>query len=53
MCLNPIYSSPNDDNGYYISDYQNIMSEFGSKSLVNQGKIPIEMVAEDGKPTPH
>ena len=28
--LNPIYSSPNDDNGYDISDYQNIMSEFGT-----------------------
>ncbi|NER15701.1 glycoside hydrolase family 13 protein [Spongiivirga citrea] len=28
--LNPIYKSPNDDNGYDISDYQNIMSEFGT-----------------------
>jgi oligo-1,6-glucosidase len=28
--LNPIYSSPNDDNGYDISDYRNIMKEFGS-----------------------
>lgn len=28
--LNPIYSSPNDDNGYDISDYRNIMAEFGS-----------------------
>lgn len=28
--LSPIYSSPNDDNGYDISDYRNIMSEFGS-----------------------
>ncbi|TRX01320.1 glycoside hydrolase family 13 protein [Flavobacterium gawalongense] len=28
--LNPVYSSPNDDNGYDISDYQNIMSEFGT-----------------------
>lgn len=28
--LNPIYSSPNDDNGYDISDYQNIMTEFGT-----------------------
>ena len=27
--LNPIYSSPNDDNGYDISDYRNIMEEFG------------------------
>ena len=28
--LNPIFSSPNDDNGYDISDYKNIMSEFGT-----------------------
>lgn len=28
--LNPIFSSPNDDNGYDISDYQNIMKEFGT-----------------------
>ena len=28
--LNPIYSSPNDDNGYDISDYRNIMQEFGT-----------------------
>lgn len=28
--LNPIYSSPNDDNGYDISDYRNIMNEFGT-----------------------
>lgn len=28
--LSPVYKSPNDDNGYDISDYQNIMDEFGS-----------------------
>ena len=28
--LSPIYQSPNDDNGYDISDYYNIMSEFGT-----------------------
>jgi len=28
--LNPIYTSPNDDNGYDISDYRGIMSEFGT-----------------------
>jgi oligo-1,6-glucosidase len=28
--LNPIYESPNDDNGYDISDYRNIMKEFGT-----------------------
>ncbi|EPO1787399.1 alpha,alpha-phosphotrehalase [Cronobacter turicensis] len=26
----PMYSSPNDDNGYDISDYQGIMAEFGT-----------------------
>ena len=28
--LNPIYASPNDDNGYDISDYRVIMPEFGT-----------------------
>ena len=28
--LNPIYGSPNDDNGYDISDYRTIMKEFGT-----------------------
>jgi len=28
--LNPIFSSPNDDNGYDISDYRGIMKEFGT-----------------------
>ena len=28
--LCPVYKSPNDDNGYDISDYQNIMGEFGT-----------------------
>ena len=28
--LNPIYASPNDDNGYDISNYQEIMAEFGT-----------------------
>ena len=28
--LNPIYRSPNDDNGYDISDYRAIMEEFGT-----------------------
>ena len=28
--LNPIYGSPNDDNGYDISDYEAIMKEFGT-----------------------
>lgn len=28
--LSPVYDSPNDDNGYDISDYQAIMKEFGT-----------------------
>ena len=27
--LSPVYSSPNDDNGYDISDYRDIMKDFG------------------------
>ena len=30
LWLSPIYKSPNDDNGYDISDYRNIMDEFGT-----------------------
>ncbi len=28
--LNPIYTSPNDDNGYDVSDYRNILKDFGT-----------------------
>ena len=28
--LSPVYKSPNDDNGYDISDYEDIMSDFGT-----------------------
>lgn len=28
--LSPVYKSPNDDNGYDISDYKDIMDEFGT-----------------------
>jgi len=28
--LCPVYKSPNDDNGYDVSDYQDIMDEFGT-----------------------
>lgn len=34
--LSPVYKSPNDDNGYDISDYQNIMDEFGSMEDFDQ-----------------
>ncbi|KIL46712.1 oligo-1,6-glucosidase [Jeotgalibacillus alimentarius] len=30
--LSPVYQSPNDDNGYDISDYQAIMDDFGTMS---------------------
>ena len=30
LWLSPVYQSPNDDNGYDISDYQGIMDEFGT-----------------------
>ncbi|MFC2949853.1 glycoside hydrolase family 13 protein [Virgibacillus sediminis] len=32
----PIYKSPNEDNGYDISDYQEIMSEFGTMEDFDQ-----------------
>ncbi|MBU5365093.1 alpha-glucosidase [Enterococcus devriesei] len=34
--LSPIYQSPNDDNGYDISDYEAIMAEFGTMSDMEQ-----------------
>ncbi|SUM68755.1 glycoside hydrolase family 13 protein [Staphylococcus nepalensis] len=34
--LSPMYKSPNDDNGYDISDYKDIMDEFGTMSDFNQ-----------------
>ena len=33
--LSPMYKSPNDDNGYDISDYQDIMEEFGTMEDFN------------------
>ena len=44
--LNPIYSSPNDDNGYDISDYRNIMSEFGDMADFEDAKDKIFMGPE-------
>ncbi len=41
--LSPVYKSPNDDNGYDISDYKDIQSEFGTMAdfdeLLAQAKI--------------
>ncbi|MCZ8197762.1 MAG: alpha-glucosidase [Flavobacterium sp.] len=34
--LSPIYESPNDDNGYDISDYRNIMKDFGTMEDFDQ-----------------
>lgn len=34
--LNPIYASPNDDNGYDISDYQSIHPDFGNMTDFNE-----------------
>ncbi|MBO0482678.1 glycoside hydrolase family 13 protein [Candidatus Enterococcus courvalinii] len=40
--LSPVYQSPNDDNGYDISNYEEIMSEFGTmadmEELIAEGK---------------
>ncbi|AIQ65314.1 glucan 1,6-alpha-glucosidase [Paenibacillus stellifer] len=40
--LSPVYKSPNDDNGYDISDYRDIMDEFGTMAdmdeLIEQAK---------------
>jgi len=34
--LSPVYESPNDDNGYDISDYHKIMNDFGSMKDMDQ-----------------
>ncbi|MFA3793000.1 alpha-glucosidase [Aliiglaciecola sp. SL4] len=34
--VNPFYASPNDDNGYDISDYRKIMDEFGNMDDFNE-----------------
>ncbi|MGX7150109.1 glycoside hydrolase family 13 protein [Enterococcus ureasiticus] len=41
--LSPVYRSPNDDNGYDISDYEQIMAEFGTmddmEQLIQEAKL--------------
>ena len=49
--LSPIYQSPNDDNGYDISDYRNIMTEFGTmedfdRMLKEAHKLGIRIVMD-------
>lgn len=34
--LSPVYKSPNDDNGYDISNYQDIMDEFGTMTDMDE-----------------
>ncbi len=34
--MSPVYQSPNDDNGYDISDYQAIMEEFGTMEYFDE-----------------
>ena len=45
--LCPIYESPNDDNGYDISDYYNIMTEFGT--MADFDRMLAEMKKRDLK----
>lgn len=49
--LCPIYKSPNDDNGYDISDYQDILNEFGTmedfeKLLDEAHKLGIKVIMD-------
>ena len=37
--LNPIYKSPNADNGYDIADYEKIMAEFGTMADFKHSSI--------------
>ncbi|MDR0922526.1 MAG: alpha-glucosidase [Lactobacillales bacterium] len=40
--LSPVYKSPNDDNGYDISDYQDIMDEFGTMADMEELLVEAE-----------
>ncbi|MDG6142586.1 alpha-glucosidase [Lactococcus formosensis] len=49
--LSPVYKSPNDDNGYDISDYEAIMAEFGTMSdmetlVLEAGKRGIKIIMD-------
>ena len=49
--LSPVYQSPNDDNGYDISDYRDIMTEFGTledfdEMLAEAHKLSIKIVMD-------
>lgn len=49
--LSPVYRSPNDDNGYDISDYEQIMTEFGTmadmeKLIAEAAKREIKIIMD-------
>ena len=44
--VSPIYKSPNKDNGYDISDYQDIMDEFGTMEDFDELLKEIEKLAK-------
>ena len=48
--LNPIFGSPNDDNGYDISDYRGIMKEFGSNNHEVQEPVHTGIIIIGGLP---
>ena len=50
--LNPIFPSPNDDNGYDVSDYTAIMSDFGTMQDFDEllaGMHPIATIITGGR----
>ncbi|MFJ7754654.1 glycoside hydrolase family 13 protein [Peribacillus muralis] len=49
--LSPVYESPNVDNGYDISDYYSVLSEFGTMQIMNKllfesGKRGIKIIMD-------
>ena len=51
LWLSPVYCSPNDDNGYDISDYRSIQPEFGTMAdmdrLISEaGKLDIKVIMD-------
>ncbi len=48
--LNPIFSSPNDDNGYDASDYSNTMKDFGTMEDFDEMLKGIARPENQGRP---
>jgi len=51
LWLSPVYSSPNDDNGYDISDYRNINPDFGTMAdmdrlIAEAGRLDIRLIMD-------